>query len=59
MITGFTKGLFVGSIIGSSIGMVINNDMIGHKKRHHMMKSGRQLLRRTGFLINDVVSLFR
>jgi hypothetical protein len=59
MNSGFTKGLFIGSIIGASVSMMMNNDMMRPKTRKRMMRTGRTLLKRSSGIIGDVVDIFR
>lgn len=56
---GFTKGLVVGSIIGASVSMLMNNDRMRPRNRRKMMRTGRMLLRKSGGIISDVVDAFR
>lgn len=59
MNNGFTKGLLVGSIIGASISMMMNPDMMAGRNRKKMMRNGRSFLRRSGHIIGDVVDMLR
>lgn len=59
MYSGFTKGLVVGGIIGASMMMMKNSDMMKPRTRKKMMRTGRTLLRRSGGIIGDVVDIFR
>ncbi|TYQ15996.1 UNVERIFIED_CONTAM: hypothetical protein Cloal_2496 [Acetivibrio alkalicellulosi] len=59
MNNGFTRGLIIGSIIGASVGMAANSDMINGKSRKKMKKNGIELMRRSGSIIGDVIDLFR
>ena len=38
MRNGFTKGLIMGSIIGASVSMVMNSDMMNGKSRRKIKK---------------------
>lgn len=55
---GFTRGLIVGSLIGTSIGMMMP-DMKHSKARKRMMRNGRNMLRKSGNIISDMVDVFR
>lgn len=55
---GFTKGMIVGSIVGMSMGMMMDNGNMTKSKRR-MMKSGRNALRSSSDLISDVIRMFR
>lgn len=59
MRTGFARGLIVGSIIGASMSMMMNPDMMKTKNRKKLMRNGRNLVRRSGSVIGDVISMFR
>lgn len=56
---GFTRGLIVGSIVGASVSMMMNADMMKGRNRRKMMKSGRNFLKKSGYLIGDIVNMFR
>lgn len=53
----FVKGVIVGGLLATSIGMMMNSDMSGARRK--MMRNGRTFLRKSGSLINNVVDLFR
>lgn len=59
MHNGFTKGLMVGGIIGVSMSMLMNSDMMNPRTKRKMMRTGRTLLRRSGGIIGDVMDIFR
>lgn len=59
MRNGFTKGLLLGSVIGASIGWVMDPDMMSNRNRKRMMKNSRRFLRRSGHIVNDIVDVFR
>lgn len=59
MLNGFTKGLLIGSILGTSIGVMMDTSMMKRRNRRKMMKAGRSFLRRTGNIIGAVVEAFR
>lgn len=59
MRSGFTKGLVVGGIIGASVSMMMNSDMMKPRTRRRMMRTGRTILKRSGGIIGDVVDIFR
>ncbi len=56
---GFTRGIIVGSIIGASVSMIMNPDMMKGRNRRKMMRNGRNLMRKSGNIVGDVVDLFR
>jgi len=55
---GFTKGLIVGSIIGASV-VMMNPGMMKGRNKKKMMRTGRDLFRKSGNLIGDIVDIFR
>ena len=59
MNSGFTRGLVVGSIIGASVSMIMNNNMMQPRNRRKMMRTGKALLRKSGGIISYVVDVFR
>lgn len=59
MRNGFTKGLMIGSIIGASMSIMMNPDIMKNKSRRKMMKTGRNFLRRSGNIIGDMVDILR
>jgi len=59
MNNGFTKGLIIGSVIGASISMIMGPEMMKGRTRRRMMKEGRNLLRRSGGIIGDLVEAFK
>ena len=50
----FTKGLIIGSIIGASIGMMVDNNEM-RRKSTRMMKNGKDIIRN----INDIIKILR
>ena len=59
MQSGFTRGLVIGSIVGASVSMMMNSETMNSRKKRKMMRGGRDLLRRSGSIIGEVVSMFR
>lgn len=55
----FTRGLLIGGLIGASISMLTNSEGMRSNKNRRMMKAGRNLLRKSGNVVEDVVDLFR
>lgn len=55
---GFTKGIIVGSIIGASMSMMMDNGNMS-KKRRRMIKNGRSAWKSSADLIGDVVRMFK
>lgn len=59
MHTRFARGLIIGSIIGASVGMMLGPDIMNHRTKKRMMRAGRNWLRRSGSLVNDLFHVFR
>lgn len=59
MENGFIKGLVVGGLIGASVSMMMEPGIMSGRNKRRMMKTGRNLLRRSGSFIGDVVDIFR
>lgn len=59
MRNGFAKGLIIGSMIGVSLSMMMDPDMMKNKNRRKMMKTGRNLLRKSGDIFDDIIDIFR
>ncbi|AUG57126.1 hypothetical protein [Acetivibrio saccincola] len=59
MRSGFTRGLIMGSIIGASVGMVMNSNMMNGKSKRKLKKTSAELIRKSGSIIGDVIDLFR
>lgn len=55
----FAKGLIIGSVIGASVGMISNSNMLKGRNRRRMIKSGRNMLKKSSDVISDVIDLFR
>jgi len=56
---GFARGLIIGGIIGATISAMANSDMMGRGGRRRISRSGRNILRKSGNLVEDVIDLFR
>lgn len=59
MRSGFTRGVIIGSIVGASISMIMNPDMMNGRNRRKMMRNGRNFIRKSGNMLGDVVDMFR
>lgn len=55
----FTRGLVIGSLIGASLSIMANSNMVNGRTKKRMMRTGRNIWRRSGNLIGDVVDMFR
>ncbi|NMA34758.1 MAG: YtxH domain-containing protein [Clostridiaceae bacterium] len=59
MRNGFMKGVMVGGIVAASVGFMMNTDMISGRTKRRMIRSGRNILRKSGSFISEVADLFR
>ncbi|HOA56232.1 MAG: hypothetical protein WAP56_01540 [Acetivibrionales bacterium] len=59
MRNGFMKGVMVGGIVAASVGFMMNTDMISGRTKRKMIRGGRNLLRKTGHIMNEVSEMFR
>lgn len=55
----FTRGLIIGGIVGASIGMMRNSNMMSGRNRKRIMKAGRKVMRQSGQLVSNIVDMFR
>jgi len=49
----------VGGIVAASIGLMMNSDMMSGRAKRKMIRSGRNILRKTGNIMSEVADLFR
>ena len=56
---GFVKGMVIGGLVGASVSMMMNSDMMSSRSGRKMMRRGKSLIRKTGNIICDVAYLFR
>lgn len=54
---GFSRGMIIGSILGASVGMMMEGD--GMRRRRRMMKNGRRLMRASSEVIDNITDIFR
>lgn len=59
MLRNFTKGLVVGGLIGASISVLTNPEVVDPRMRKRMMKSGRKILHRSNGVFGEMIELFR
>lgn len=56
---GFARGMIIGSMIGASVGIAMNSDVMGSKSKRRMKRRGMDLMRKSGSILTDVISLLR
>ncbi|EGD49524.1 hypothetical protein Cpap_3960 [Ruminiclostridium papyrosolvens DSM 2782] len=59
MLRNFTKGLVIGGLIGASVSVLTNPEVIDPRMRRKMMKSGRKILHRSNNVFGEMIQLFR
>ena len=59
MHNGFSKGLLIGSIIGASVSVMANSDVMRPGNRKKMMRAGKAFMRRSGSIIGNVADILR
>lgn len=59
MKNGFAKGLIIGGLIGASISMAMSPGGMKNKTRKKLMRAGRNMMRRPGNIISDMIDVFR
>lgn len=55
----FAKGILIGSMIGASVGMAVNSDVMSSRSRKRMKRRGMEMVRKSGTIIGDVMSMLR
>ncbi len=59
MMRNFGKGLVIGGLIGASIGLLTNPEIIDPHTRKKMIKSGRKIVRKSNYALSDMIHMFR
>ena len=55
----FARGMVIGGLIGASISILTNPDIIDPHMRKKMIKSGKKIVRRSKNVLGDVIHMFR
>lgn len=55
----FARGMVIGGLIGASISILTNPDIIDPHMRKKMIKSGKKIVRRSNNVLGDVIHMFR
>jgi len=55
----FGRGLFIGGLIGATISVLTNPEIVDPHMRKKMIRSGRKIMRRSNNVFGDMVHLFR
>ncbi len=59
MLRNFTKGLVIGGLIGASISVLTNPEVVDPRMRRRMMKSGRKIIHRSNNMLGEMIQMFR
>lgn len=59
MIRNFAKGVVIGGLIGASISILTNPEIVDPHMRKKMIKSGRKIMRKSNHVLGDMVHMFR
>ncbi len=59
MMMKFARGMVIGGLIGASISVLTNPDIIDPRMRRKMIKSGRKIMHRSSNVFGDMISMFR
>ncbi|HEX2928034.1 MAG TPA: YtxH domain-containing protein [Ruminiclostridium sp.] len=59
MLRNFTKGLVIGGLIGASISVLTNPEVVDPRMRRRMMRSGRKILHRSNNMLGEMMEMFR
>ncbi len=55
----FAKGVLIGGLIGASISVLTNPDIVDPHMRRRLIKSGKKIVRRSGNVFEDMIHMFR
>lgn len=55
----FAKGLVIGGLIGASISILTNPEIVDPRMRKRMIKSGKRIVRRSGNVLGDMMHMIR
>ncbi|PYG87322.1 hypothetical protein LY28_02229 [Ruminiclostridium sufflavum DSM 19573] len=55
----FAKGMLIGGLIGASISVLTNPEIVDPRMRKRLIRSGKKIVRRSGNVFDDMVHMFR
>ncbi|HEY5583579.1 MAG TPA: YtxH domain-containing protein [Ruminiclostridium sp.] len=58
MMRNFARGLVIGGLIGASISVLANSEIVNPHMRKKMMKSGRKIMSGSNNVLSDIAHLF-
>lgn len=59
MMKNFCRGLVIGGLIGASISVLTNPEIVDPRMRKKMIKSGKKIMHRSNNVFGDMVDMFR
>jgi len=59
MMRNFARGLVIGGLIGASISVLTNPEIVDPHMRRKMIKSGRKIWHRSNHVFGDMMHMFR
>ncbi len=59
MMRNFARGLLIGGLIGASLSVLTNPEIVDPHMRRKMIKSGRKIWRRSNNVFSDMMHMFR
>lgn len=55
----FTTGMIIGGMVGASLSMLTNNQPNMNRTRKKMMRTGKDIFRKSSRVISDIADLMR
>jgi len=59
MMRNFCRGLVIGGLIGASISVLTNPEIVDPHMRKRMIKSGKKIMHRSNNVFGDMMHMFR
>lgn len=59
MRNNFKNGLIFGSIIGASIGTIMNKNTHQNTRNRRMLNTSRRALKKSSYIIQEIISLLK
>jgi len=59
MMKNFCRGLVIGGLIGASISVLTNPEIVDPRMRKKMIRSGRKIMNRSSNVFGDMMHMFR
>jgi len=59
MMRNFAKGLVIGGLIGATISLLTNPEIVDPHMRRKMIRSGRKIMSRSNNVFGDMVRMFK